>query len=288
MRRRSPLIRFLAAGGVLFLFTRALVSGGDPVDRSIRVPPSRIDSSELDLWLTEEILVREALARGLEHDAVVERRLGRNLAFIEADTTPRRARERLRQSLLHTDPVVRRRLAQSMRAVLESDTDPDPPAPAEIRAYLERHPDEFAFPGAVEIEQVFFDRTLRPRAQQEAEAQARNLRAGGLPPPVAVGDPPPVRGSGLRAPATLAKYYGSSFADAVMALPPATWGGPLPSPFGFHVVRVVRRELPRPANLDEARARVVAAILAERREAAFDRGLRQMRQHYIVRDRPTR
>jgi hypothetical protein len=223
--------------------------------------------------------VREALARGMEHDAVVERRLARNLAFTDADSTSRRARERLRQTLLRTDPVIRRRLAQSMRAVLESGIDADPPGTDEIRAYLEQHADTFAFPGALEIDQVFLDRTLRPAAAQEAEALVTNVRAGM---PASAGDPPPVRSSGLQTPGTLAKYYGARFADAVMALPAGTWEGPLASPFGFHVVRVLRREPARPATLDEARPRVVAAIVAARRTAAFERGLKHLRQRYDI------
>lgn len=276
----SPLARFLALGAVLFAGTRLLAPApdADAGARRIEVPPAVTAAGSADAWIAEEILVRAALERGLDRDPVVARRLDRNLAFADGDALPQRSRVRLRSDLLHTDPVVRRRLAERMRAVLEAAIDTTPPDDGALRAWLDRHGARFAFPGAVAFEQAFFDPARRRDADADAQRALAAVAAGTAP----AGDPPPLPPGGVHTPAEVARYLGDDFAAALLHLPVGIWSGPLASAHGVHLVRVVRREPPRPATLDEARARVRAAILDERRAAALRAGLEGLRRQYEV------
>lgn len=278
--RAPPLARFLALGAVLFAAMRVLAPepGADADARRIVVPQSIAASGSADTWIEEEILVRAALERGLDHDPVVVRRLERNLAFADAEALPRRSRDRLRDELLCSDPVVRRRLAERIRAALETDIDAAPPDEAELRAWLDRHGDRFAFPGAVAFEQVFFDPARRRDAGTDAQRALASLAAGSA----AAGDPPPIPAGGVHTPAGIARYLGDDFAAALLRLPPGIWSGPLASPLGLHLVRVVRLDPPRPATLAEARARATAAILDERRAAALRAGLERLRRGFTI------
>ena len=63
----------------------------------------------------------------------------------------------------------------------------------------------------------------------------------------------------------------------VFAAPPGAWSGPVSSSYGVHLVLVHEREAPRALAFDEVRDAVRHAVLAERRRAALERGLRELR-----------
>ncbi len=280
-RRAHLLLAFLAFGGLLFLVVRIRAPAPTPrIDRTLRVPTLQAVASEP--WIVEEILVREALALGLDDDAVVQRRLDRNLDFVEAEDTTRLGREQMRRRMRHSDPVIRRRLAQSMRFRLEAEADPTPPDELEARSFLESHPDEFAFPGFVDSEWIFFDPQRRENAEGDANDALSRLHAAGDDAVTQTGDPLPGVPHGGLTPDALAKYLGEPFATSVMSLPLGVWSGPIRSNPGFHLVRVHSREEPRPARFEEVRTAVVAAILAERRQAAYDAGVSRLRARYTI------
>jgi hypothetical protein len=85
----------------------------------------------------EEILVREAIALGLDRG----------------------------------DPIVRRRLAQKMRFVLEDEI--GAPSDAQLQAWLEAHPDRYRRPQRRTFEQLFF---AGASARQRAERARDRLR----------------------------------------------------------------------------------------------------------------
>ena len=73
----------------------------------------------------------------------------------------------------------------------------------------------------------------------------------------------------------LARHFGESFADAVLALPTGRWAGPLESGYGLHVVFVMERTEGRAPILAEIRPAVerdfTAARRKERLEAMYER-----------------
>jgi len=281
-----PVIHFLAIGVVLFAARAGFDAYRPPVADVIAVPAERSGATALEPWLTEEILVREALRRGMDDDAVVAQRLALNLDFVDAHAAGGAQRGQLRRALVHSDPVIRRRLAQRMRFGLEAEASDRAPDPSEIRAHIAAHPEAFLFPGAVRIEQIFFAFELRgDRARADADAALarlateRNAEAAER----AAGDPLAVHDDVVRTPAGLAKFYGPAFARAVMLVPLGEWSGPLASTLGVHVVLVVELEDARPLTANEARPQAVRRIQAARREAAYRDGLQRVRARYEIR-----
>lgn len=282
-RRLRLVFGFLAAGGLLFLVVRIRAPEPAPtIDRTLHVPAMPIEDYEP--WIVEEILVREALALGLDEDPVVQRRLDRNLSFVEGDRASRRGRDLLRRRMLHSDPVIRRRLAQSMRFRLETEADTTPPSEPEARSFLASHPDLFAFPGFVDSEWIYFDPQRRENAERDASETLTHLRAasGDVATAALSGDPLPGVPHGGLTPDGLAKYFGESFATAVMALPIGIWSGPIRSNLGIHLVRVRRREAPGPARFEDVRTAVVAAMLAQRQQVAYAAGVSRLRARYKI------
>lgn len=232
---RRALLRFFVLGAVLFAaerhWTRPVAAG----------PGGGSD---------DEVLFREALALGLDRgDAVVQRRLLQNMAFLESGSrTPgERSAEAVELGMAETDLVVRRRLVERLRARLSGDE--GEPDEAELQSYLEEHVEDFTAPPLLRISQ-------------------RYLGDEALPLPASL---PP------KSPAALAKLFGSDFAAAVQALPPGEWSAPLRSAYGLHLVRVEEITAPPPPELEQVRARVRGALLAERAARSTERALRELR-----------
>ena len=125
---REPLVHFLALGSLLFLFfawraggsgagsNRIVITPGhverlaSGFARTRQRPPTEAELKEMvDDHVKEEIAVREASAMGLDRD----------------------------------DTIIRRRLRQKLEFLVEDAVPPAPPTDAEVRAWVNTHPDAF-------------------------------------------------------------------------------------------------------------------------------------------------
>ena len=68
----------------------------------------------------------------------------------------------------------------------------------------------------------------------------------------------------------VADRFGAEFADAVFALEPGAWAGPVASAYGQHLVLVTEHAGGRLPELAEVSGRVAADMDAERRAGAVD------------------
>jgi len=305
----APLLHFLALGGVL-LALRAWWIPEDAVVERPRIvvgaadlarlrgawaeehgsPPSRAAEDALVRdAIDEEIVFREALARGLDRrDDAVRERLARLGGFVgeepggDRDALERDARQ---LGLERSDLVVRRHLVEMMRLAARRLGPADLPSEAELEAYLARHVEEFAEPARVRLTHVYFSQDARGgRAERDAAALLEELRRTGESSAAAAtrGDAF-IRGAELDdPPAVLDRVLGPGFADAVAAAPLATWTGPVRSTYGLHLVWVHEREAARMPPLAAVRGRVVHAWLRERGEQRAEEMMRALHARYDV------
>ena len=215
------------------------------------------DDNELDQliedWVREEIANREALAMGL------------------ADN----------------DLIVRRRLRQKYEAFMEQVAAQDQPDEEILRSWYAENRERYRSDARYSLSQRFFSADRRDDAEADAaQALAALAEAGGEPDPE-LGDALalPQRFSDTRA-AELGNRFGDAFAGALGDLPPGRWAGPVPSAYGYHLVRVEEAVPARLPDLDEVREAVLRdwrdAQLREAREALYA----QLRQRYRVRVEP--
>lgn len=193
----------------------------------------------VEAFVHEEVLVREALALGLDRD----------------------------------DTVIRRRLAQKMEFLAQQDV--RSASEAEVQAWFESHAADYQTAERIRWEQRYF---TGPQARQRATEALHALRAGAdragdrfmLATNPGVGDR-----------MAMARDYGEAFARAAWNLPLQTWTGPIESPHGVHLVRVLERMPARPAELAQVHDRVAADLLnhriAQAREAAYQAALARYR-----------
>ncbi len=276
---RQPIVHFLVLGAALFFVRSPTAAVREPIDRTIVVGEMRAGNRDVSAWIEEEVLVREALARGLEKDPVVDRRIAIALKFSGGDG------DELRASLLRTDPVVRRRLAQSMRFALENSTEVAEPDAAAIDLHLAERARQRSHLELYSFEILTFAKdaaTGREASSRRIQDALRRLRSG--KPPAAVDSdslalPPTVAMTRDR----IAAYYGPSFAEALGGLTEGSWSGPLASVHGLHVVRVRERQRAPTLPAPMAREQAIVDLIAARRAEALDEAMRNLVARYDVR-----
>jgi hypothetical protein len=299
---RQPGVHFALLGGALFLLRAGLAPApppapqalpaavaavaarpealrtGGPVAGRPAVPPSPALSDD-------ELLYREALKLGLDHERPVERRLVQNMRFLEV--APRASDRALyRQAVAigfqRTDPVVRRYLVAQMRLLAAAGPRQEAFTDGELAGYLERHRERFAIPSFVRLTHVYLSADQRGAAlEADARRLLTRLRAERISPAAApaLGDPF-LLGShtALSSRSDLERIYGSGMAAAVMRLPVGAWSGPVRSAQGMHLVWNEESREPEPAQLADVRSQIVPALAEERQEERLAGYLRRLRR----------
>lgn len=266
---RDPLARFLLLGALLFAAFGAAPGGS--ADREIVVDAG----------------VRRALA--LDH----ERRAGRAPTAAEEEALVRRwadeemvYREALALGLDRGDIIVRRRMLQKMEFLAEGTGPTAEPSDADLQRHLDAHADRWTEAPRLAFDHVFVSTDRHPG---DAEALARGLlaRLAAGADATGLGDPFP-RGRAF-GPATAAEIdaaFGPGFAAAVAAGADGRWSGPVRSGFGVHLVRPRDRAPGGRAALDRVRESVRGDWLEERRAAAREFAMEDLRRRYRVRSVP--
>lgn len=207
-------------------------------------PDARQMQDLLRSLVREEVLVREAMASGLDRD----------------------------------DAIVRRRLAQKMEFLAHDDV--KTPTETEVRQYHAAHAAQYSQTASVDFEHLYFriGRPGSPAAQ--AAHQARAMLAKGV---TVVADNF-MLGNTLTAQDrdTLTRDFGPAFANVVLKAPEKSWSEPLASAQGLHLVRVLRHVPAATQSLEAMRDRVIADMVNVRVEAARDASFQRMLARYTV------
>ncbi len=306
---RAPLLHFLLLGALLLGIRGGWAPDAPPPPRIVigvadlrrlreawqeehgAAPGAAAEAALVRTAIDEEILYREALARGFDRrDAAVRERLVRLGNFVGEETGGSRdalERDARRLGLERSDLVIRRHLVEMMRLAAGWLGPEDLPSEGDLQAYFAQHAGEFARPPRTRLTQVYLSEAARGAA---AEGQATALLAE-------LRDTPPERAGGrgdafIRGAEIegsrddLERVFGAEFANAPEAAPPGAWTGPLRSPYGFHLVWVRAREPASTPDLAEVRGRVIQRLLRERRERRAEQAMTAMRAKYAIDAQP--
>ena len=262
---REPPLHFLLIGAGVFgayallrdpppppperiVVTEALVDQLRAVfEATWRRPPSAVEMSHmLEDFVREEVLVREALALGMDRG----------------------------------DLVIRQRLRQKMEFLTASLAGAAEPPEEVLRAWFDERAARFAAAPRLGFRQVF----LGPEA--EAAGPVRAALAAGAPPEAAGLPtllPPELPPS---SPPQVDATFGAGFFEALAALPPeAGWQGPVRSGYGFHLVQVTVRERGGAPSFESVRDKVPADWRTAKTGELLDAQVEElMSRHDIVRD----
>lgn len=266
---RDPLLHFLVAGLALFFLWGLWGNDGTPGQDTIVVGPQQIRQLQaswakqwrrpptpkelqrlVDNYVQEEVLNRQALALGL----------GKG------------------------DIIIRRRLAQKMRFLIQDIADQARPGEADLKAYFEKHRDKYKNPARVSFTHVYLNADRRgSSATADAKRLLRELRKDNP-------ERAPDRGDGFMLNYDYAevsqlqaqRLFGQSFGPALFALKPGQWLGPIRSGYGLHLVRVAKKTPETIPKFVEALERVRADYKDDVRRKANQKAIKAMKSRYRI------
>lgn len=205
-------------------------------------------AEETERWIDEEVLYREAIARGLDRD----------------------------------DPVVHQRIAERMAYVLDQAAPVLEPSEEQLRAWFDAHRDKWAVPEHVDFTHVFVagtDAAAEARIDQLAAALATGAAPERLGDRFSGGH----RYRGRRI-ADLALAFGDEFVAGLATQPAGTWVKRR-SRHGLHLVRVDRVDAAKGADFTHARLDVRKEWLDAHRAEAAHESLRRLRASWTIEQR---
>jgi hypothetical protein len=271
--KTNPVLHILVLGlflGLVLLVARGpstsgdearlvVISAGDLAQlrvgfmRTWQREPTQIElQGELERYIREEVLSREALARGYDRD----------------------------------DLVVRRAMQRKMEFLAQSQVDNEPPTDEEIQAYFALRQERYRTPTVISFLQVYFNPEEREgRAERDAVEALEEIRR--VDPDrtqlSSWGDAVMLQSFYPdQTEQDVKSAFGEEFAAAVLALESGPWLGPIQSGYGLHLVRVARREESRLPDWTEVRSRVVTDMSYEARNAAQEQLFQEIAQQYQV------
>jgi parvulin-like peptidyl-prolyl isomerase len=177
-------------------------------------------------------------------------------------------------------------MAQKMEFLFEDVAALRDPSTDVLRAWYERNAVSFALPARASLRHLYFSPDRRgERARDDAARALAQIAGAPLDAPIAesLGDPFMFQGYyGGRSSDEIARTLGPGFAQALFALAPGSWSGPIESGYGWHLVFVDSITASRTPALEEVEAEVRSAWVEEQREEVRARAFAVLRERYEV------
>ncbi len=216
-------------------------------------PPTTTELRKaFDRYVRDEVLYREALARGLDRN----------------------------------DPVVKLSMVRKITMLGTAQAQAAEPTDAEVKAYFELRAERYRIPASFNLMQVYLspDKHGEQMGTVATELLAQLREMDPLPEELAgLGDMlmlPNVAED--MSEEQLARTFGTAFRDGVMPLAVGRWEGPVESGFGLHLVKITHREESRIPEWTEVRDRIASDMQYEGRKAAEDQFYAEVLPRYQV------
>lgn len=184
-------------------------------------------------WIEEEMLYREGVKLGLDKD----------------------------------DLIVKRRVVQKMRFLLEGMTPLQEPTQEQLQAWLDKNPQKFQTGQNLQFQHYFFSRGKRgDQALFDARALLAQLRAPSGAGQSTQADPFPLDASQNPVPLNqVARDMGGELSKRIDTLPVGEWSEPMNSALGVHLVKVTHKTEGRTMTVQEAGALLKSDLIAAQR-----------------------
>lgn len=217
-----------------------------------RPPTGEELSRAIDAYVRDEVLYREALARGMDR----------------------------------RDPTVRLALIQKMQLLAAGRADAQVVKEEDLASFFALRKEQYRVPTKLSMAQVYFrEEGASGEAEKRAAKTLARFRAGepGGGDVAASGDPIMLQPLYREITATdLERLFGSEFTAAAVSLPVGEWSGPVRSGYGLHLVKILERTPGRIPELEEVRGRVEDDLAYENRKAAEEQGYQEIAGKYRV------
>ncbi|MDH3510380.1 MAG: peptidylprolyl isomerase [Gammaproteobacteria bacterium] len=264
----DPLVHFLVLGAGLFLLYAA-VSPETEADGPSALQVE-ITAEELELMRDDWKKQWRRLPTPDEMDRLIDERIREEILY----------REALEMGLDQGDPAIRRQMAEKVLFMFQDLAPDEEPTEEQLNQFLAANPDRYALPARISFRQVFFDPGKRASANDDAASALAAVDGSGKDP---VGDELQLGGEFTAVTGDqLERLLGKAFASQLLGMTDEGWSGPIESDYGSHLVNIMSYEPARPAELAMVRDKVLADLVASRREALADDFYNEAKQRYSI------
>ena len=195
-------------------------------------------------------------------------------------------REALRMGLAEQDEIIRRRLVQKMKFLLQDDSDITDPDAAVLNRYYRSHANAFIHPARVSFRHLYFnnDAARIPDARQRAGTALRELLAGHEQEAMKETDKFPLTDhyAGLTRRDTRKLFGDTELVTSLFKIPVGTWSGPVESGYGWHLVLVQERTDKHIKPFAQVKDQVLKAWREDVRKQNFNARVKKMIDEYKV------
>jgi hypothetical protein len=282
---QEPLLHFLVAGGVLFGIFGLTHRAGPALasDKTIVVNRETLLNF---LQYRSKAFQPEFFSSQLEAMTPAERKAFVD-QYVQEEVLYREAKA---MGLQRGDYVIRRRLVQKMRFLLEDVAeDHAAPSDAALAEYFQKNAKRYVVDPSVTFTHVFFDSSVHgdKQARELALRMKDKLNASGA----AFSDAPKY---GDRFPFMqnyverrfdyVASHFGNEFVSELKKNAPSEkhWIGPIRSTYGYHVVLMTWLTNERIPELNEIKSQVADDWMRDQVEDARQRALKDLAGHYKI------
>jgi len=267
---REPLLHFLVIGaGLFFLFSqinntqvetdhRIIITQANLdrlatlwLKRMGRPPSAQEREQQLEHYIREQVLYREAMTMGLDQD----------------------------------DVIVSRRLAQKMEYLFNDLSFIPEPSETELVTFLSEHASQFTLPATITFSQIFLDpRERNQEINTDAEQLLEQLKeTKTIVDTINLGDRSllPYKLTEERQ-NEINSMFGAAFTNQVFSLPISSWQGPVASEYGLHLIYITARTENRLPSLAEIRERVASEWRSTKQHEANEIFYQSLYQRYEI------
>ncbi|MCO1336429.1 peptidylprolyl isomerase [Microbulbifer sp. OS29] len=276
---REPLIHFLLIASALFGGAEMVRLKGDSLDQAHTLTLSEDLILEYIQYKKKTFNLGFAGAywRGLspaEKSSLIDDYIREEVLF----------REAIKLGLEKNDQIIRRRLIQKLDYVTRGFADDIDVSLEDLKTYFQQHQESYRLEPSITFTHVFFDARKHSSERINVLAlqtlQHLSEKSEAFEKSSGYGDRFPFHRNYVeRTPQLVASHLGGAIVEKVFKLPLNTWSGPFESPYGLHLVLVVKNIASRlPAFHDAA-----PMILEDYRRENMDRLSRKRLQELMAR-----
>jgi len=262
----EPLVHFIILGGLLFAGHSLWQSKLSKADYTITVSPDEMER-QATIFASEN--------RRQPTDEDLQALL---FAYVEEQAL---MREATRLGLGGDDTIIRRRLAQKMRFMIEDIDAPQDPDDATLDAWFQDNIHKFIKPETRSFSHIYFspekhgedmDKTVQTVMQSVDSTNWESL-----------GDPFMLKRDFTRlSTIDVSRLFGADFAAGVFNASKDGWQGPIDSAFGRHLVRIDETTSKITPDLNDVRPQVISAWQDETQRSANADRLKTLIKKYKV------
>ncbi|WP_370981162.1 peptidyl-prolyl cis-trans isomerase [Agaribacterium sp. ZY112] len=261
---KEPLVHFLLLSFVLFVLY-ALLNPGSEDDRVIVITDGRVDQLEASFtkaWSRKPL--DKELKNAIDSYAINEMYL----------------REAHALGLDQNDSVIDRRLRQKMDYLLDDRVAAEAPSEEQLNDYYQLYKERYQGPAFYSFEQVFFsDATKGAELESYLQAQQIRVQKGLLPLGQSSLLPPSYEDISDK---ELVSRFGKGFVEELSLLELNQWSKPVKSAFGWHWLRVNKRQDSEQLSYDKVNKKVLNDWLYDAKRKQREQYEQQLKALYTV------